>query len=87
MIAAIRDCSFYPSPSGFGLNPRPVKFHVIVDRDSAYGRGPACGYPFHSEDSETPASKVQEHRRCMRPGCRARWAELDKGKGHEPAPE
>ena len=84
MKAALRDCSFYERPSGFGNNPRPAKYHAIVDRpDNKWGAdlGPACGYPFYQEWSETPAERISANNRCNRPGCRAAFTKFDKERG------
>lgn len=78
LIAAMRDCTLYRCPSGFGLNPRPPKWHVITDRPgNGYGPGPACGIPWHTEDSEMLAKDVHPDDRCQRPGCRSRWPSVD----------
>ncbi len=67
MKAALRDAQFFPCPSGHGNNPRPPKYHAIVDRGGFMG--PACGYPLHTEETEVEASTIEEGRRCRRPGC------------------
>ena len=74
LIAALRDCTFFANPSGFGTNPKPPKWHAIVIRDGH--AGPACGYPFHTEDSEVPARTVDPKSRCGRPGCRKAFSLL-----------
>lgn len=81
-VAALRDCSFYACPSGFGANPRPPKYHVIIERPNSRwdARGPACGIPMHNEETETPASAVSLRSRCAKPGCKKAWA----GIGHKP---
>ena len=79
LMAALRDATFYACPSGFGRNPRPPKYHAIVDRPSnKYGvtRGPACGIPLHSD--EVSASTVPARQRCGKPACKAAFAALDR---------
>lgn len=84
MKAAFRDATFYACPAGYGKNPRPPKYHAIVSRPgNKYGNkyGPACGYPFHEEGTETEAASIPMHQRCKRPGCRKAFASIDqKGK-------
>jgi hypothetical protein len=82
-IAALRDATFYQCPGGFGPNPKPPKYHVIVLRPRDDVLGPACGYRFHNEETETLAKTIRVNQRCRRPGCRAQWARLDKEPRHD----
>lgn len=78
MKALLRDAAFYERPSGFGANPRPPKYHAIVDRPSnKYGvlRDPACGIPLHV--GEYDAATIPVHQRCGKPACKAAFAEFD----------
>lgn len=68
MNAALRDASFFPCPAGYAINPKPPKYHAIVDRGGF--NGPACGYPLHNEETEVEAGTIPLHQRCHRPGCR-----------------
>lgn len=72
LMAARRDASVYRAPSGHGHAIRPPKLHAIVVRRDGT-RGPACGIPFHVEQTEEPAAGVAEGRRCSAPGCRAAY--------------
>lgn len=74
---ALRDASFYACPSGHGVDPPPPKYHAIVDRPRLGFAGPACGIPFHTEETERDASTVSVSLRCGRPGCRAAFQKFD----------
>ncbi|WP_164083994.1 hypothetical protein [Stenotrophomonas maltophilia] len=80
MKAALRDATFYACSAGHGHNPRPPRWHAIVRRPgNKYGAmvGPACGIPFHNEDTEVEADTIAERQRCGKPGCRAAFKTLD----------
>lgn len=80
MKAALRDATFYACPAGHGHNPRPPRWHAIVNRPGNKYRakvGPACGIPFHNEDTEVEADTIAERQRCGKPGCRAAFKTLD----------
>lgn len=80
MKAALRDATFYACPAGHGHNPRPPRWHAIVNRPgNKYGAeaGPACGIPFHNEDTEVEAETIMQRQRCGKPGCKAAFAAFD----------
>lgn len=78
MKAGLRDAAFYERPSGFGHNPRPPKFHAIVERPgNKYGvlRSPACGIPLHVGEYDAEAIPVRQ--RCGKPACKAAFKAFD----------
>lgn len=78
LMASVRDSSFFARQahdSGYS------RWHAIVDRGSKRGRGPACGYPLHDEDSEIEAKHVEKEIRCNRPGCKQAFTRADSA-GH-----
>ncbi|RRU72205.1 hypothetical protein [Stenotrophomonas maltophilia] len=79
MKVGLRDAAFYERPSGFGANPRPPKYHAIVNRPgNKYGveRGPACGIPLHV--GEYDAATIPARQRCGKPACKAAFEAFDR---------
>ncbi len=75
LMAAVRDSSFFARQAH---DSGSSKYHAIVDRDAARGRGPACGYPLHDEEAELDSRQVEVELRCNRPGCRQAFAAADQ---------